>query len=537
MNRLKLWLYALVALAAAAGLAFHASRELVARTLEGVDATVRAGADRAASTQRLMAAEAAAVVQLAARDAAFARLAGEAAERAAPPPRGRRRPPPPTAAQRAARQVAFERAARGALESAAKALEVALPAGFGYAAANREGIAERVREGKGRAERETAAFLREVAAGKLRRATLRVDETLWLVVGAPAAGGAAIALYLPFDEGWAKGIADATGAEVALRADPARHVGTPSAQETVALAAAARGPGVVGVGELPRIPLALDLPVKVPPLPLLAVAAPARRAVAVPVEGAPGASAILSLATAPRLEPAVRLQWIAIAGIAVALLLALLVGLWLRGEAPVRIPEDLVQAAQRIQAGDLSARAPTLAGRLGTIASALNSAAEAAARAAVATPDTLGAPQAAPETSASAFEFPLRGGPAQPPTAAVVNTSRLDGGGLHGERFRADPEPGFPAPAPRREPAPAPVAAPAPPAAGGEEAEWQGVFEEFLRVREECGEPAEGLTYDKFRVKLERNKEQLVQKYGCRSVRFQVYVKEGRAALKATPVR
>jgi hypothetical protein len=56
-------------------------------------------------------------------------------------------------------------------------------------------------------------------------------------------------------------------------------------------------------------------------------------------------------------------------------------------------------------------------------------------------------------------------------------------------------------------------------------------------VRTECGEPAEGLTYDKFRVKLERNRDQLVQKYGCRSVRFQVYVKEGRAALKATPVR
>jgi hypothetical protein len=56
-------------------------------------------------------------------------------------------------------------------------------------------------------------------------------------------------------------------------------------------------------------------------------------------------------------------------------------------------------------------------------------------------------------------------------------------------------------------------------------------------VRVKCGEPSEGLTYDKFRLKLEKNKEQLVQKYGCRTVRFQVYVKEGRAALKATPVR
>jgi HAMP domain-containing protein len=297
------------------------------------------------------------------------------------------------------------------------------------------------------------------------------------------------------------------------------------------------------------VSLARSFPVKLPPLPLLLVDAPARRAVAVPVEGMPGALAILSLAAAPRLEPAVRLQWVALAGIAVALLLALLFGLWLRAEAPVRIPEALVEAAQRIEAGDLAARAPVLAGRLGTIASALNSAAEAAARTAVATPDTLGAAYAPPETSASAFELPSRGPPAPVPTPAVSTTSKL-GGGLIGDGFPAEPQadPGFPAPAPRRAappaPAPVPAAAPpppsassAPPTAGGEEGEWQEVFEEFLRVRVKCGEPSEGLTYDKFRLKLEKNKEQLVQKYGCRTVRFQVYVKEGRAALKATPVR
>jgi hypothetical protein len=55
-------------------------------------------------------------------------------------------------------------------------------------------------------------------------------------------------------------------------------------------------------------------------------------------------------------------------------------------------------------------------------------------------------------------------------------------------------------------------------------------------VRDECGEGSDGLTFDRFRVKLEKNKETLVQKYGCRTVRFQVYVKEGKAALKAPPV-
>jgi hypothetical protein len=70
-----------------------------------------------------------------------------------------------------------------------------------------------------------------------------------------------------------------------------------------------------------------------------------------------------------------------------------------------------------------------------------------------------------------------------------------------------------------------------------EERHWEQTFDEFLRVREECGEPSDGLTYDRFRTKLEKNKETLVQKYGCRTVRFQVYVKEGKAALKATPVK
>jgi hypothetical protein len=83
-------------------------------------------------------------------------------------------------------------------------------------------------------------------------------------------------------------------------------------------------------------------------------------------------------------------------------------------------------------------------------------------------------------------------------------------------------------------PAPPPPPPPAPPT---DEDQWQGVFQEFLRVREECGETVEGLTWDRFRQKLQKNKDSLVQKYACRTVRFQVYVKEGKAALKATPVR
>lgn len=81
--------------------------------------------------------------------------------------------------------------------------------------------------------------------------------------------------------------------------------------------------------------------------------------------------------------------------------------------------------------------------------------------------------------------------------------------------------------------------APAIPAAGGgsEEAHFMEVFKDFVATRDRCGEPADGLTFEKFSAKLRKNKEQLVQKYNCRTVRFQVYVKDGKAALKATPVK
>ncbi len=84
-----------------------------------------------------------------------------------------------------------------------------------------------------------------------------------------------------------------------------------------------------------------------------------------------------------------------------------------------------------------------------------------------------------------------------------------------------------------------PPSASLPVSSGGpaDENHFQAVFREFLATRAKCGEPAEGLPYDKFAQKLLRNQEQLVAKYACKSVRFQVYVKEGKAALKAIPVR
>jgi hypothetical protein len=66
---------------------------------------------------------------------------------------------------------------------------------------------------------------------------------------------------------------------------------------------------------------------------------------------------------------------------------------------------------------------------------------------------------------------------------------------------------------------------------------YREIFEQFVDTKKRCGEPTANLTYEKFVTKLEANREQIVSKYTCKSVRFQVYVKDGKAALKATPVK
>jgi hypothetical protein len=70
-----------------------------------------------------------------------------------------------------------------------------------------------------------------------------------------------------------------------------------------------------------------------------------------------------------------------------------------------------------------------------------------------------------------------------------------------------------------------------------EAAHFAHVYDEFVQAKRQCGEPQAGLTIDKFLQKLRDNKAALVAKHGCRTVRFSVYIKDGKAALKATPVR
>jgi hypothetical protein len=78
-------------------------------------------------------------------------------------------------------------------------------------------------------------------------------------------------------------------------------------------------------------------------------------------------------------------------------------------------------------------------------------------------------------------------------------------------------------------------------AAGGDEfdelADWRRVYEEFLALKRQCGEDTSTLTFEKFKGTLQRNKDALVQRHNCTRVKFTVYEKEGKAALKASPVK
>ncbi len=66
---------------------------------------------------------------------------------------------------------------------------------------------------------------------------------------------------------------------------------------------------------------------------------------------------------------------------------------------------------------------------------------------------------------------------------------------------------------------------------------WRKTFDEFVEMRKKCGEATTGLSFEKFQGQLRKNKEQLVKQYNCKRVRFTVYEKDGKAALKATPIK
>jgi len=62
-------------------------------------------------------------------------------------------------------------------------------------------------------------------------------------------------------------------------------------------------------------------------------------------------------------------------------------------------------------------------------------------------------------------------------------------------------------------------------------------LKEFLALKTKLGEPTAQLTFERFEVTLKKNRDALKARYGCKAVKFQVYEKDGKASLKATPIQ
>jgi histidine kinase family protein len=254
-----------------------------------------------------------------------------------------------------------------------------------------------------------------------------------------------------------------------------------------------------------------------------------------------------------------RFPWIPLAG---GVFLAVLIGLFLirsEGEKPMlRLRAELKQLARgeifKIQ--DLQ-----YGGRFGGLARDINAAIEHYTHAP-------GAPSAmagkdlnailGDSAGGKAFDLPSPGSAfASPPPPSFPPPPPPSG-------FPPPPPAGFAPPPPAFAPPPPPVFAPPPPfsassipaldteiAPAGSEAtriianaddvdedtHFKNIFDDFVATKRECGESIVGLTLDKFKDKLRGNKDALMSKHQCRTVRFAVYVKDGRAALRATPIR
>jgi hypothetical protein len=108
--------------------------------------------------------------------------------------------------------------------------------------------------------------------------------------------------------------------------------------------------------------------------------------------------------------------------------------------------------------------------------------------------------------------------------------------------FQLEPEPipqlePEPEPMPQLEPEPVPQQEPKPQLETERDSHHHQVYNEFLEARKSCGESVADLTYERFSAKLDRTRTAVMAKHSCSDVRFQVYVKNGKAALKAVPTR
>ena len=144
-----------------------------------------------------------------------------------------------------------------------------------------------------------------------------------------------------------------------------------------------------------------------------------------------------------------------------------------------------------------------------------------------------------PSSGGAAGQDQEPGGEAPAALGAGWSNAPADGAPAPGGWNPNEPGAAEPWPPPEPEAKPAPRAAAAKPTAEGEdpdEAHFLETFEKFMALRAETGESA-ALSYDKFAAKLRQNREQLLSRGTARTVRFTVYKKDGRAAIKASAIR
>ncbi len=91
----------------------------------------------------------------------------------------------------------------------------------------------------------------------------------------------------------------------------------------------------------------------------------------------------------------------------------------------------------------------------------------------------------------------------------------------------------------------APAAAAAPPSgspvkalsAEEEQRYFETTYEKFIALKKQLGEPTEQLTYERFLGTIKKNRDTLIARYKCEQVQFEVYEKDGKASLKAIPMK
>jgi hypothetical protein len=70
-----------------------------------------------------------------------------------------------------------------------------------------------------------------------------------------------------------------------------------------------------------------------------------------------------------------------------------------------------------------------------------------------------------------------------------------------------------------------------------EASHFRATYEEYIAIKERCGEPTAGLTFERFEQTLKSRKTEILAQHEAHDVRFSVYEKDGKAKLKATPIK